>query len=128
MFDEIKQSVAEGTPVAQLHNTKAFVTGLAYFDGGFFWECHDVLEAVWRHTKDPSAERGMVLALIQLANARLKVLMLQPRAAWRLCDIVDTRLASCPSDRLVLGLDVNEMRERVATARGIAKYAMQNPY
>lgn len=104
------------------------MTGLAYFDAGFFWECHEVLEAVWRQTTDPSAERDMVLALIQLANARLKVLMLQPRAAWRLCEIVETRLKRCPTDRAVLGLEVTDMRERVKTARTIAKRAMRNPY
>ncbi|WP_227268300.1 DUF309 domain-containing protein [Roseobacter weihaiensis] len=123
-FDDIKASVRPDIPPHQLHRTDAFIAGRTYFDAGFFWECHEVLEAVWMQTRDPSSERDMVLALIQLANARLKVLMRQPRAAWRLCDMVETHLSRCPSDRTVLGLYVPDMLSQVSEARLIAKDAM----
>ena len=121
MFDVIKASVTPATPVSKLHRTMAFIAGRQYFDAGFFWECHEVLEPVWTQTKDPSPERDMVLAFIQLANARLKVLMRQPRAAWRLCDVVETRLSRCPSDRVILGLHQPEVLSLVSEARLIAK-------
>lgn len=127
MFDEIKASVSPGTPVSELHTSKAFVAWRLYYEGGFFWECHEVLEVVWRQTKDPSPERDLVLALIQLANARLKILMLQPRAAVRLCDMVETHLARCPKDRAVLGVDMSELLNRVSEARLIAKAAIVPP-
>ncbi len=128
LFDDIKGSIRSGTPVSHLHNTKAFIAGKLYFEGGFFWECHEVLEVVWRQTQDPSPERDLVLALIQLANARLKVLMLQPRAALRLCDMVETHLLRCPTDRAILGMQVSEMLSLVSEARLIAKAAILSPY
>lgn len=124
-FEPLKTSVTPDVPVDELHNTPAFIAGRVYYDAGYFWEAYEVLEAVWLHTKDPSPERDMVLALIQLANARLKVLMRQPRAAWRLCDMVDTHLSRCPTNGKVLGLDVSEMSSLVSEARLIAKHAMK---
>jgi uncharacterized protein len=126
-FDDLKASVHQGIPAPELYKTKAFIAGRLYFDMGYFWECHEVLEVVWMHTRDPSPERDMVLALIQLANARLKVLMYRPRAAWRLCDMVETHLARCPDDRPVLGLHVSDMLSAVDEARAISKKAMQSP-
>ncbi|MFK7762021.1 MAG: DUF309 domain-containing protein [Roseobacter sp.] len=120
-FQTLKTSVHPAIPVAKLHETDAFKAGRAFYDAGFFWECHEVLEVIWMHTVDPSPERDMVLAFIQLANARLKVLMRQPRAALRLCDMVETHLARCPSDRATLGLDANEIRAWVKDARVVAK-------
>lgn len=125
LFDDIKASVPPHMPAPELHKTRAFKAGRLYFDEGYFWECHEVLEAVWIQTKDPSPERDMVLALIQLANARLKMLMRQPRAAWRLCDMVETHLSRCPTDRPTLGLQVQEMLALVATARQASKDAMK---
>ncbi len=126
-FDEIKMSVPSDLPADQLHETHAFRAGKRYFDEGFFWECHEVLEVVWRQTSDPSPERDMVLALIQLANARLKVLMRQPRAAMRLCDMVETHISRCPDDRAILGLQTAELRSLISEARLVAKDAIQTP-
>ena len=128
LFNDIKSSVRPGMPVKQLQSTKAFLAGRLYFEGGFFWECHEVLEVIWRQTKDPSPERDLVLALIQLANARLKVLMLQPSAALRLCDMVETHLARCPEDRAILGVQVGEMLSYLSEARLIARAAILSPY
>ena len=116
-FDDIKASVDAHTPSEHLHETLAFRAGRLYFDLGFYWECHQVLDVVWMQTKDPSAERDMVLALIQLANARLKTAMNQPLAAWRLCDMVETRLSRCPTDRAVLGLHVVDMQSLAGDTR-----------
>lgn len=127
LFDEIKSSVTSDVPLDRLHETQAFIAGQRFFDAGYFWECHEVLEVIWRRTEDPSPERDMVLALIQLANARLKILMLRPRAGVRLCDMVETHLSRCPSDRPTLGLTVADMSRRVRDARQIAKTVMQSP-
>ena len=127
LFEGLKATVHADVPASELHQTQAFVAGVRFFHAGYFWECHDVLDAVWMQTSDPSPERDMVLALIQLANARLKVLMRQPGAARRLCDMVETHLSRCPSDRAVLGLWVKDMLDLVQDARRIIKTAMQSP-
>lgn len=123
-FDEIKASVGPETPIAELHRTRAFRTGLAYLRAGYFWECHEVLEAVWMRTTDPSVERDVVQALIQLANARLKLLMGRPRAARRLCDMVAAHLTRCDPQRTVLGVRIAEIREAVDVLRTEIKAAV----
>lgn len=112
-FDKIKASIPVGLRPSELHHSMAWGAGLAFFDAGFFWECHEVLEAVWLLTPDPSPERHMVQALIQLANARLKLRMRRPRATMRLCEMVRGHLAHCPAQDLILGLSVDDMAKKV---------------
>ncbi|MGZ2259187.1 DUF309 domain-containing protein [Roseobacter sp. A03A-229] len=113
-FDEIKASVKAGMAPDDLQQTAAFQTGLAYLGAGYFWECHEVLEAVWMQTTDPSPEREVVQALIQLANARLKLAMLRPKAAHRLCEMVEAHLLRCEGDAAVLGLRIADLRAAIA--------------
>lgn len=108
-FDGMKVGVQGDIAAKDLHQTQAWQAGLAYFEAGFFWECHEVLEAVWLRTPDPSAERDMVQAIIQLANARLKLLMKRPRATLRLCEMVRVHLARCPQEDPTLGMSVREL-------------------
>jgi len=103
-FDDIKASVTTDLPVDLLHLTEAWQAGLAYLDAGYFWECHEVLEAVWMQTPLNTPEREMTQAVIQLANARLKLRMDKPRAVRRLCDMVMVHLDRCPDGVAVLGL------------------------
>lgn len=91
----------------------ALRAGVAYFERGFFWECHEVLEAVWLQAPDPSPERDMVQAVIQLANARLKLRMDRPKAAARLCSIVRGLLDRVPEGTRPLGLDPVLWRRRL---------------
>ena len=116
-FDAIKASVTEGVLVADLNHTAAFIAGRAYFDAGYYWECHEVLEAVWMRTSENSVERDMVQALIQLANARLKLRMRRPNAASRLCEMVLAHLARCPRNTAILGLRVDEIQHLVHQTR-----------
>ncbi|OAN71825.1 hypothetical protein A8B82_20435 [Sulfitobacter sp. EhC04] len=116
-FDRVKASVTDDMAVPDLHKTAAWQAGRAYFDAGYYWECHEVLEAVWMRTPEGSQERDMTQALIQLANARLKITMQRPRAAWRLCNMVSGHLARCDATRRILGLEVSEVRQWVAQTR-----------
>ena len=114
-FDRIKSSVM---PDVAVQDTQAWQIGLAYLQAGYFWECHEVLEAVWLSLPDPSAERDMTQAIIQLANARLKVKMNRPKATFRLCDIVDELLRSHSGSILGIPVDdvtrwTNELRVRL---------------
>lgn len=113
-FDVIKASVTPDVATCDLHHTTAFAVGMVYFDSGYFWECHEVLEPVWMATPERSAERDMVQAVIQLANARLKLRMDRPNAASRLCSMVRAHLYRCPKDAPTLGLHVADMHEAVS--------------
>ncbi|NYI26669.1 DUF309 domain-containing protein [Sulfitobacter geojensis] len=116
-FDAIKDTVLEGMPAADLQHTAAFRAGLIYLDAGYYWECHEVLEAVWLQTPKGTAERDMVQALIQLANARLKVRMRRPRAAQRLCNMVEGHLQEYAIDQPILGVLPDSVMVHVAQVR-----------
>jgi hypothetical protein len=62
----------------------ALLYGLLLNDSGFFWECHEILEAVWKAAPQGGCDRILLRALIQIANANLKHAMDQPRAVARL--------------------------------------------
>lgn len=108
-FDAIKASVTADVPVDELDRTEAWQAGLEYLAEGYFWECHEVLEAVWMRAPEGSPQRALTQGIIQLANARLKLRMRRPRAALRLCDMVNAHLARCPTDQQILGLTVDEV-------------------
>src|SRR5665213_1407295 len=58
--------------------------GIALNDAGYFWESHEVLEAVWAAAPQGGRERILLRACIQIASANLKLRMQKPRAAARL--------------------------------------------
>ena len=58
--------------------------GLALNDAGFFWECHEILEAVWMVAPQGGRDRILLRACIQIANANLKSKMQRVAAATRL--------------------------------------------
>lgn len=83
-FDAIRKTAVHGQGVDQLARCEAFRAGLYYFDQGYFWEAHEVLEPVWLALPEDSVERQFVQGLIQLANGRLKLRMGRLKAALRL--------------------------------------------
>ena len=80
---------ADGVPAEH----PAFRYGLALHDGGFFWEAHEVWEAVWKAAPKNGCDRLVLRALIQLANAKLKLRMGRARAATRLVEEARAELA-----------------------------------
>jgi uncharacterized protein len=116
-FDHIKASVTDETPFELLGQTAAWQVGLSYFHDGYFWECHEVLEAVWMRAPDPSQERALIQAMIQLANARLKIRMEKPNAARRLCTMVDDLLRQCGAAETILGLRLSDIEAWVQETR-----------
>jgi hypothetical protein len=82
-FDWIRdQAAAEAGNAAWLY-------GLRLLREGFYWEAHEVLEPVWMASAPNSAEKAMAQAVIQLANAALKLDMGKPKAAVRLAGMVE---------------------------------------
>lgn len=77
-FDAVRQV---SDPLA---DSPAWKAGLHYFAAGYYWEAHEVWEAVWLAAPANSAEKCVVQGMIQLANAALKRRMGRPKAALRL--------------------------------------------
>lgn len=58
--------------------------GFALNDAGFFWEAHEILEAVWQAAPKGGRDRILLRACIQIANAGLKQRLGRRRAVDRL--------------------------------------------
>jgi predicted metal-dependent hydrolase len=108
----------------------AFQYGLSLHDGGFFWEAHEVWEAVWKAAPMNGRDRIALQALIQIANAGLKQRIARPRAAARLIEETSALLGElsarggAPEAKSVAGgLRVSALREELrngAIAGGVA--------
>lgn len=121
MFAEAIASAQPGMTGAQLADSAAWRTGRVLFERGYFWEAHEVLEPVWMATSPNSVERYFVQALIQTANAALKLRMARPRAALRLCDIASAHLESCGADRQqVMGMRKTVLFDQISDLRAKA--------
>jgi hypothetical protein len=70
--------------LAEWQGDTAYRYGARLYVEGFFWEAHEVWEAVWKAAPPNGVERLMLRGLIQLANAALKLKMDRAKAALRL--------------------------------------------
>ncbi|MEP3278893.1 MAG: DUF309 domain-containing protein [Stappiaceae bacterium] len=82
-----------------LDTSIAWKAGLHFLQNGYYWEAHEVLEAVWMAAPENSPEKIFVQAVIQRANAELKMRMERPRAAARLFSISETLFGEAFSRR-----------------------------
>lgn len=115
-FDALKTGVHGRMSEADMQDSLAWRAGLTFRAEGYYWECHEVLEALWLATPD-GALRNYVQAVIQLANAQLKARMARPNAVRRLCGIVCVLLDGCGGRDVILGQGVEALRaEAVALA------------
>lgn len=101
------------------HANPAWVAGLRLYCHGYFWEAHEVWEAVWANAHANSAERALVQGVIQLANAGLKQRMGRPGAARRLAAMAAGHVDDAASGGRTasMGLDLPELREAISNYR-----------
>src|SRR3979411_1260157 len=57
--------------------------GLGLNDAGFFWESHEILEAVWAAAPQGGRERILLRACILIANGNLRLRMEKSGSAGR---------------------------------------------
>ena len=111
-FEPICATAQKGMHPEQLAQSEAFCTGLYYFRSGYFWEAHELFEPVWMALEEGSDDRRFLQALIQLANAQLKLRMQRPKAASRLCIMVRGLLEKLTRAR-VMGQDISQIMARL---------------
>ena len=115
IFEPLKSGLNSQLSVGELASSAAFAGGLNAYALRYFWEAHELWEAVWRCLPPASAERHLLRGLIQLANADLKSDMGRHRAAARILTLADDSLREAflhGRDRL-MGLscqDITELR------------------
>lgn len=69
---EIARGAPQRLDADSWQTNEAYLFGFALYRDGYFWEAHEVWEAVWKSSAPNSRERRLLQALIQLANAELK--------------------------------------------------------
>ena len=119
LFDPIKKDVVEGMSSEAIRSSVAWAQGLVFLKEGYYWESHEVLEAIWLQCPSNTAERLIVQCLIQLANAGLKKKMQRSNAFDRLIRIADDLFAEslvCDAQNKLgfNSLDYANLREKVA--------------
>ena len=111
-FKPICATAQKGMSPGQLAQSEAFCKGLFFLRCGYFWEAHELFEPVWMALEEGSDERRLLQALIQLANAQLKLRMHRPKAASRLCIMVRGLLEKLTGAR-VMGQDISQIMARL---------------
>lgn len=91
-FDALKGGLQPDMSWRPIAASPAWRNGIGLLHRGYFWEAHEVLEAVWMHTAQGSAERALVQGVIQIANAWLKHVMGRPKAAARIAGMAARHL------------------------------------
>ena len=91
VFDQFKPDLSISNE--ELANCIAWHIGQLFFREEYYWEAHEVWEAVWILLDQESAPRALVRSLIQLTNAGLKGKMGREKAQTRLLDLAK---AACP--------------------------------
>jgi hypothetical protein len=98
--------------------------GAALCLNGFFWEAHEVWEAVWLACPPNSRERRLLRALIQVANAALKLAMGRANAGRRLLAEAEELIGECRTagvETSFMGLDLRTLKRAVAEAAQAAR-------
>lgn len=92
-FAPLKAALAGADDADELAASGAFGAAQRLFMRRYYWEAHEMFEAVWMRLPPASAERVLLRGLIQLANAGLKARMGRERAAARILALADAALA-----------------------------------
>lgn len=88
-LEQAKDLTPSVTQAAEWQENVPYLYGHDLLQAGYYWEAHEVWEAVWLATPANGPERLLLQALIQKANARLKSAMQRENAAIRLQDQVE---------------------------------------
>lgn len=83
-FDEIKSTTPNVFDPSLIVQSRAFAAGVLFLEKGFYWEAHEVLEPLWILCPANAPEKAFLQGIIQIANAKLKLLMERPKAAQKI--------------------------------------------
>lgn len=86
LLEQAKRLCPQRTSATHWRTNLAYRYGWWLYANQYFWETHEIWETVWQRAPVNSRHRFLLQCLIQLANARLKLLQGRSRAASRLLD------------------------------------------
>ena len=88
LLEAAKAACPKITEPARWQENRTYRAGWNLYDAGFYWEAHELWEAVWLACRPNSLEQRFLKMIIQNSNARLKEAMDRDKAAARLRDEV----------------------------------------
>jgi hypothetical protein len=109
LFEPLK----DGLSLAALSTSRAWTEGHSLFQNGYFWEAHELWEAVWMVCLEDTPERNFVQLWIQIANARLKLKMNRPNAVLRLIEICEEKVAPLCTLEALLGIEITRAEQEI---------------
>lgn len=113
--------VAECPESADWRGSALYLRGIDLFNHGFYWEAHEVWEALWHACRQANGPADFFKALIKLAAAGVKAREGRSegvkRHARRAASLLAGVAAAEPSGRM-MGLSLSELQER---ARDVAQ-------
>lgn len=95
----------------QWQSSEDYRYGIDLYNHGYWWESHEVFEALWNSAGRRSEQGNFFQALIQLAAANLKRFMDNRKAAQNLLQRGLVRLEQTPD--FYMGMDVARLTEEV---------------
>jgi DNA-binding transcriptional LysR family regulator len=98
-------------PPEQWQHAEAYRYGIDLYNHGYWWESHEVFEALWNSAGRRSEQGNFFQALIQLAAANLKLCMGNRQAAQNLLRRGLVRLERVPD--FYMGMNVARLTEDV---------------
>lgn len=117
VFAPFHASVCDAMGPEDLAQSIAWRAGWEFVQAGYYWEAHEVLEAVWSVLPPGSDERLFVQAIIQAANAALKLEMQRPKATLKLCRIAQDLLTPVRGRVAVMGRPVDDVKTFLKAVR-----------
>jgi len=115
-FAPLKAALGTAGDTGALAASAAFAAAQDLFERRYYWEAHELYEAVWMRLLPAGPERVLLRGLIQLANAGLKARMGRAAAARRILALADAALAEAAVRGGGMGLNP----ERIARFRAQA--------
>lgn len=108
LISRLAESAPKVTDPDKWMENETYLAGLWLYAHGYFWEAHEVWEPVWQNARPNSPERILLQALIQTANAGLKIAMERFEAARKLAQIASDLLheATMSGRERVMGVNL----------------------
>jgi hypothetical protein len=106
-------------------NSETYLYGVDLFNNGYWWECHEQWEAIWKFIGSDSREGRFLQGLVQIAAACLRQFMGTDKRGWTLAVKGLERIKEFEGE-IVLGVHVdkfsNLLRDRFDVQAGRTPY------
>jgi hypothetical protein len=101
----VKEEAPPALPPERWRENQAYLYGVDLYNYAYWWECHEVLEALWHLTGREGTGAAFLQGLIQVAAANLRRHLGSSEGARRLAKEAVARLGSV-GERSYMGLEL----------------------